>query len=38
MWIQSLGWKDPLAQGIAAHSVCLPRESRGQRSLVGYCP
>ena len=35
MWVQSLGWEDPLEEGTAAHSVFLPGESQGQRSLVG---
>ena len=35
--VQSLGWEDPL-KGRAPHSVFLPGESHGQRSLVGYSP
>ena len=35
-WVQSLSWEDPLEEGIAVHSVFLPGESHGQRSLVGY--
>ena len=31
---QSLGWEDPLEVGIATHSVFLPGESHGQRSLA----
>ena len=38
MWVQSLGWEDPLAEGMAAHSSNLAGESHGQRSLVGYSP
>ena len=34
--IQSLGWEDPLKNGMATHPVFLPREFHGQRSLVGY--
>ena len=37
-WVPSLGWKDPLEKGMATHSVFLPGESYGQRSLVGYSP
>ena len=36
--VQFLGQGDPLKEGLAAHSVFLPRESRGQRNLVGYSP
>ena len=38
MWVWSLGWEEPLEEGMATHSVFLPRESHGQRSLVGYGP
>ena len=34
MWIQSLGWEDPLEKELA--SVFLPRKSHRQRSLAGY--
>ena len=37
-WVQSLGWDDPLEEGMATHSIFLPGESPGQRSLVGYSP
>ena len=38
-WIRSLGWEDPLEEGMATHSsVFSPRESHRQRSLVGYSP
>ena len=37
-WIQSLGQEDPLEEEMATHSSILPRESSGQRSLVGYSP
>ena len=36
--VQSLGWEDPLEEGMATHSVFLPGEFHGQRSLVGYSP
>ena len=38
MPVQSLGREDSLEVGIATHSVFLPGESRGQRSLAGYSP
>ena len=37
-WVRSLGWEDPLEKDTATHSVFLPEESHGQRSLVGYSP
>ena len=36
MWVQPLGWEDPLQEGMAPTPVFLPGESHGQRSLVGY--
>ena len=36
--IQSLVWKDSLEEGRATHSVFLPGESYGRKSLVGYGP
>ena len=37
--VQSLDREQPLEKGMATHSyVFLPRESHGQRSLVGYNP
>ena len=36
--IRSLGWENPQEKGMATHSVFLPGESHGQRSLVGYSP
>ena len=36
-WVQSLGWEDPLEEGMAT-PVFLPGEFQGQRSLVGYTP
>ena len=44
IWVQSLGWKDPLEEGMAKHSAFLPGESpwkenpHGKRSLAGYSP
>ena len=37
-WFQSLSQEDPLEKGTATHSVLLPGEFHGQRSLVGYSP
>ena len=37
-WVQPLGWEDPLEKDMATHSVFLPGEFHGQRSLVGYSP
>ena len=34
--VQSLGWEDPLEEGMATHPVFLPGKFHGQRSLVGY--
>ena len=36
IWIQSLGWEDPLEKEMATHSSILPGESHGERSLEGY--
>ena len=33
-----LGREEPLDGGMATHSVFLPGDSHGQRSLVGYSP
>jgi len=38
MQVESLGWEDPLEEGMVAHFVFLPGEWNGQRSLVGYSP
>ena len=38
MQVQTLGWEDPLEEGMATHSVFLPGESGGERSLAGYSP
>ena len=35
IWVQSLGWEDPLEEGMALQYSCL-ENPRGQRSLVGY--
>ena len=35
-WVQPLGWEYPLEDGMATHTVFLPRESHEQRSLMGY--
>ena len=32
----SLGQEDTLEEGMATYSVFFPRESHGQKSLVGY--
>ena len=37
-WVQSLSWEDPLKKEMATHSIFLPGEFHGQRSLVGYSP
>ena len=36
--VRSLGWEDPLEKEMATHSLLLPGESHGGRSLVGYSP
>ena len=38
IWVQSLGWEDPLEEGMATHFSLLPGESHGQRSLESYSP
>ena len=40
MWVQSLDQEGPLEEGMATLPPWqfLPRESHGQRSLVGYSP
>ena len=37
-WVQSLGWEDPVEEGMAPDSSILPGELHGQRSLRGYSP
>ena len=34
MWVQSLGWEDPLEEEMATHSSILTRKSHGQRRLA----
>ena len=36
--VQFLSQEDLLENGMATHSIFLPGESHGQRSLVGYSP
>ena len=36
--VQSLGWEDPLEEGMATHSSVFAWRIHGQRSLVGYSP
>ena len=37
--VRSLGWEDPLEEGMATHSSIPALENpHGQRSLVGYSP
>ena len=38
MWVQPLGWEEPLEEGMATTPVFWPGESHGQRSLAGYSP
>ena len=38
MQVPSLGWEDPLKEGMATTPVFLLQESHGQRSLAGYSP
>ena len=37
-WVWSLGWEDPLEEGMQPIPIFLPGESHVQRSLVGYSP
>ena len=34
--VPSMGWEDPVEEGLATCSSILPGKSSGQRSLVGY--
>ena len=34
-WVWSLGWEDPLVEGMATHSSVLAWRTHGQRSLAG---
>ena len=36
--VQSLGWEDPLEEGMATHSNILLGKSHGQRSQADYSP
>ena len=36
--VWSLGWEEPLEEGMATHSSNLPGVSHGQRSIVSYSP
>ena len=38
MWVQSLGWEDPLEEEMATTPVFLLGEFHGQKSLAGYSP
>ena len=38
IWIQSLGWEDPLEKGKATHSSIWPGESHGQSNLADCSP
>ena len=39
MWVQFLGWEDPLEEDMATHSgIVAWRIAMKQRSLVGYSP
>ena len=38
MQVRSMGWEDPLEEGMATHFSSLPGEFHGQKSLVGYSP
>ena len=38
-WVRSLGWEDPLEEGMATHSSILAwRITMDKRSMVGYSP
>ena len=36
--VRTVGWKDPLEEGMATHSSIPAAEFHGQRSLAGYSP
>ena len=38
MRVRSLGWEDPLEEGMATHSSILAWRIHGQRRPVGYSP
>ena len=35
-WVHSLGWEDPLEEGLQPTPVFFPAESDRQKSVVGY--
>ena len=37
-WVQSLGWEDPLEEGMATHFNILAWRIPWKRSLAGYSP
>ena len=37
-WVRSVGWEDPLEEGMATNSSILAWRIHGQRSLAGYRP
>ena len=37
-WVRSLGWEDPLEEGMATRSSILAWRIHGQKSPVGYSP
>ena len=37
-WVQSLGWEDPLEEGMATHSSSCLENPQEQRNLAGYSP
>ena len=37
-WFGSLGWEDPLGEGMATCSIFLPEKFNGERSLEDYSP
>ena len=37
-WVRSLGWEDPLEEGMTTQSNILPWRIPGRRSLAGYNP
>ena len=37
-WVQSLGWEDPLEEGMATRSSVLAWRIPRTKSLVGYSP
>ena len=38
MWVQSLGWEDPLEKEMATSPVFMSGKSHGQKSLEDYSP